>query len=314
MAHASLRIGIDLGGTKIEALALGPDGVELARRRVATPRIYEQTVGLLRGLVSALEAEAGAKTGVAGRASVGVGIPGTLSPATGLVKNANSTWLNGRPFDKDLQEALGRPVRIVNDANCFALSEATDGAAANADVVFGVIIGTGVGGAVVVDKRVLEGLQRVGGEWGHNPLPWPGDDERPGPECFCGKRGCLETFVSGPGLARDHEGVTGEALSTHEIAERAADGDAGARASYDRYVSRLARGLATVVNVVDPDVVVLGGGMSNLPTLPGDVEAVLPSYVFTDACCTRVVRNARGDSSGVRGAAWLSPAEPHPCA
>ena len=314
MSTPTLRIGIDLGGTKIEALALSGDGVELARRRIVTPRSYDQTVGLLRGLVSALEGDAATKTGSAQRARVGVGIPGTISPTTGLVKNANSTWLVGYPFDKDLEEALGRPVRLMNDANCFALSEATDGAGAGVDVVFGVIIGTGVGGGVVVKGHVLEGPQRIGGEWGHNPLPWPEDDERPGPECFCGMRGCLETFVSGPGLARDHQAVTGEALSTHEIAERVADGHGGARASYDRYVDRLARGLATVVNVVDPDVVVLGGGMSNLPTLPEDLQRALPSYVFTDACTTRVLRNTHGDASGVRGAAWLWPVEPDPAA
>ena len=321
MSSPTLRIGIDLGGTKIEALALSRDGVELARRRIETPRSYDETVGALRDIVSTLEQDAAAKMGAAAakagaaeRARVGVGMPGTVSPTTGLVKNANSTWLIGHPFDKDLEEALGRPVRLMNDANCFALSEATDGAGAGADVVFGVIIGTGVGGGVVVHKHVLEGPQRIGGEWGHNPLPWPKDNERPGTECFCGKRGCLETFVSGPGLARDHEAATGEALSTHEIAERAADGHVCARASYDRYVDRLARGLATVINVVDPNVVVLGGGMSNLPTLPEDLERALPSYVFTDAFSTRVVLNTHGDSSGVRGAVWLWPAEPDPSA
>ena len=309
MSTPTLRIGVDLGGTKIEALALGPDGVELARRRVATPGSYDQTLGLLCGLVSSLEADAATTTGSVTPASVGVGIPGAISPTTGLVKNSNSTWLNGRPFDDDLGRILGRPVRVLNDANCFAFSEATDGAGAGADVVFGIIIGTGVGGGVVVHKQVLEGPQRIGGEWGHNPLPWPNDAERPGPECACGKRGCLETYVSGPGFARDHEATTGEALSTHEIASRAAEGDAGASASYDRYVDRLARGLATVVNVVDPDVVVLGGGMSNLADLPEDLKHALAPYVFTDTCSTRVVRNVHGDSSGVRGAAWLWPAE-----
>ena len=308
MSTTTLRIGIDLGGTKIEALALGRDGAELARRRVATPRSYDQTLDLLGGLVCALEAEAAATTGSDERARVGVGIPGTIAPATGLVKNANSLWLNGHPFDRDLERALGRSVRVMNDANCFALSEATDGAGVGANVVFGVIIGTGVGGGLVVHGRVLEGPQRIAGEWGHNPLPWPKDDERPGSECFCGRRGCMETFVSGPGLARDHKAVTGEALSTYEIAERVAGGQADARASCDRYVDRLARGLATVVNVVDPDIVVLGGGMSNLPGLPGDLQAALASYVFTDVCSTRVVRNTHGDASGVRGAAWLWPA------
>jgi len=314
MSNPMFRIGIDLGGTKIEALALGQDGVELGRRRVATPSGYDQTLGLIRGLVSSLEADSAANTGAAGRASVGVGIPGTISPKTGLVKNANSAWLNGRPLDQDLERVLGRPVQVVNDANCFALSEATDGAGAGADVVFGVIIGTGVGGGVVVHRRVLEGPQRIGGEWGHNPLPWPRDDERSGPECFCGKRGCLETFVSGPGFARDHAMATGQTLSTHEIAKRAAEGQPAACASYDRYVDRLARGLATVVNVLDPDVVVLGGGMSNLPDLPEDLRHALPTYVFTDDCSTRIVRNYYGDSSGVRGAAWLWPVVPDPSA
>jgi fructokinase len=308
----TLRIGIDLGGTKIEALALASDGTELARRRVATPSHYDHTLGLLRGLVSALEGDSAAKIGAPQRAEVGVGIPGTLSPTTGLVKNANSAWLNGRPFDQDLGRVLGRPIRVANDANCFVLSEATDGAGAGADTVFGIIIGTGVGGGTVVHGRVLEGRQRIGGEWGHNPLPWPKDSERPGPECVCGKRGCLETFVSGPGFASDHEFVTGVTLSTHEIAEQVADGQPDACATYERYVDRLARGLATVVNVLDPDVVVLGGGMSNLPDLPDDVEHALPPFVFTNDCSTRVVRNVHGDASGVRGAAWLWPGEHDP--
>jgi fructokinase len=220
--------------------------------------------------------------------------------------------LNGRPFDQDLGRVLGRPIRVANDANCFVLSEATDGAGAGADTVFGIIIGTGVGGGTVVHGRVLEGRQRIGGEWGHNPLPWPKDSERPGPECVCGKRGCLETFVSGPGFASDHEFVTGVTLSTHEIAEQVADGQPDACATYERYVDRLARGLATVVNVLDPDVVVLGGGMSNLPDLPDDVEHALPPFVFTNDCSTRVVRNVHGDASGVRGAAWLWPGEHDP--
>ena len=310
MTLPTLRIGIDLGGTKIEALALASDGTELARRRVATPSYYDHTLGLLRGLVSALEGESAEKTGAAQRAEVGIGIPGTISPTTGLVKNANSAWLNGRPFDQDLGQVLGRTVRVANDANCFVLSEATDGAGAGADTVFGVIIGTGVGGGTVVHGRVLAGPQRIGGEWGHNPLPWPKDSERPGPECICGKRGCLETFVSGPGFANDHEVVTGVTLSTHQIAEQVADGQPDAYATYKRYVDRLARGLATVVNVLDPDVIVLGGGMSNLPDLPDDITHALPPFVYTDDCSTLVVRNVHGDSSGVRGAAWLWPAEP----
>ncbi|NJD19585.1 MAG: ROK family protein [Gemmatimonadetes bacterium] len=299
-----MRIGIDLGGTKIEAVALAPDGAERSRLRIPTPRDYEGTLQALADLVRRVEREA------CGTGPVGVGIPGTVSPVTGLVKNANSTWLIGHPLDRDLATRLGRPVRVMNDANCFALSEASDGAGAGADVVFGVILGTGVGGGVVVGGRPLPGAQLIAGEWGHNPLPWPADDERPGPPCYCGKHGCIETFVSGPGLERDHEQATGRAWTTHRVVEAMAAGDGGARAAYERYVGRLARGLATVVNVLDPDVVVLGGGMSNLPSLPGDVEASLGPWVFTDHVRTRVVRNVHGDSSGVRGAAWLWPSPP----
>lgn len=294
------RIGIDLGGTKIEALALDPEGVERFRLRVETPPSYEGTVQAISDLVAAADEACGATAD-----SVRVGIPGTISPATGLVKNANSTWLIGHAFDRDLEDALGRPVRVMNDANCFALSEATDGAGAGQHVVFGVILGTGVGGGLVVGGKVVEGRQHIGGEWGHNPLPWPEDQERPGPPCYCGQNGCIETFVSGPGMARDHEAVTGEALTTHEIAERFEAGDAQAATTMDHYVGRLARALATVINVVDPDVVVLGGGMSNLPGLAEGVSAALPAWVFTDEVTTKVVKNLHGDSSGVRGAAWL---------
>jgi fructokinase len=303
-AAAGLRIGIDLGGTKIEGLALGPGGIELARRRMATPRSYQATLDAIARLVAELEAAAG------GRAAVGVGMPGTISPATGKVKNANSTWLIGHRFDHDLAERLGRSVLLSNDANCFALSEAVDGAAAGAKVVFGVILGTGVGGGVVIDGRVLEGGQRVAGEWGHNPLPWPDVDERPGPSCYCGKQGCIETYLSGPGLERDHAQATGRAWTTYEIVEGLAAEDDGARAAYSRYVDRLARGLATVVNILDPDMVVLGGGMSNLPGLAQAVQAALPAWVFTDEVSTRVAKNLHGDSSGVRGAAWLWPEPP----
>lgn len=297
----ALRIGVDLGGTKIEAVGLAADGSEVARLRVPTPRDYAGSLDAIAGLVAEVERAAGA------RGSVGVGIPGTISPATGLVKNANSTWLIGHPLDVDLGKRLGRPVRVMNDANCFALSEASDGAAAGADVVFGVILGTGVGGGIVVHGRPLQGAQLIAGEWGHNPLPWPRDDERPGPLCYCGKRGCVETFLSGPGLERDHQEATGRGWTTHRIADAAGEGDQGAAEAMARYVDRLARGLATVVNVVDPDVVVLGGGMSNLPGLAARVEATLPAWVFTDEVRTRVVRNLHGDSSGVRGAAWLWP-------
>jgi fructokinase len=298
---APFRIGIDLGGTKIEAIALDAGGSERARIRADTPRDYDGTVSSLVDLVAAVESEIGA------RASVGVGIPGTISPASGLVKNANSTWLIGHPLDADLTKALERPVRIMNDANCFALSEASDGAAAGADVVFGVIIGTGVGGGIVVRGRVVEGHQSIGGEWGHNPLPWPRPEEAPGPSCYCGLAGCMETFVSGPGMVRDHEAVNGTRLETREIVSAAEGGDESAGATLERYADRLARGLATVVNVIDPDVVVLGGGMSNLPGLADSVQVRLEPFVFSDTCTTRVVRNLHGDSSGVRGAAWLWP-------
>jgi fructokinase len=303
----SFRIGIDLGGTKIEIVALASDGVEHARLRVDTPRDYPDTLEVLSALVTQVEIELEPEGSAGGSASIGLGIPGTISPVTGLVKNANSTWLIGHPLDRDLERVLGRPVRVANDANCFALSEAADGAGAGAETVFGVIIGTGVGGGLVVGGRLVEGLQRIGGEWGHNPLPWPTPEELPGPECFCGLNGCMETFVSGPGLVRDHAAVTGDRLTTHEIVERAEVGDSAAVASLNRYVDRMARGLASVINVVDPDVIVLGGGMSNVPDLAPRVERALPSYVFTDECLTRVRKNRHGDASGVRGAAWLWP-------
>ncbi len=311
MTGPTLRIGIDLGGTKIEGLALSRDGAEVARRRIETPKDYDQALLAVEGLIVFLEEAAGAAGGGAGRGSVGVGIPGTLSPATRLVKNSNSTWLNGHAFDKDLEAIVGRPVRVMNDANCFALSEATDGAGEGAVVVFGVILGTGVGAGIVVGGHVLEGLQGIGGEWGHNSLPWPTDGEWPGPDCYCGRKGCIETYVSGPGMERDHETATGRRLTTREIASRAAGGDDDAVATYGRYVDRLARGLAAVINVLDPEIVVLGGGMSNLPTLPEDVQGALPPHVFSDEVATRVLRNVHGDSSGVRGAAWLWPVDDH---
>ena len=311
MHGATLRIGIDLGGTKIEGLALGRDGAEVARRRIETPNDYEQTLLAIEGLISFLDDKASVVSGQQIRGSVGVGIPGTLSPATGLVKNSNSTWLNGQAFDKDLEAIMGRPIRVMNDANCFALSEATDGAGVGAAVVFGVILGTGVGAGIVVEGHVLEGHQGIGGEWGHNSLPWPKDGEWPGPDCYCGRKGCIETYVSGPGMVRDHEAVTGQRLSTREIVAKAAGDDDDAAASRSRYVDRLARGLACVINVLDPGIVVLGGGMSNLHALPEDVQTALPPYVFTDRVTTRVLRNVHGDSSGVRGAAWLWPADDH---
>jgi fructokinase len=297
-----MRIGVDLGGTKIEGVALADRGAIVARHRVPTPAGYAATLDALASLVAEVEHGAGA-TG-----PVGVGIPGTVVPATGLVKNANSVALNGQPFARDLAARLGRAVRVMNDANCFAISEAADGAGAGADVVFGVILGTGVGGGLVVHGRCLVGPNLIAGEWGHNPLPWPVGDETPGPPCYCGRRGCVETFLSGPGLARDHARVTGETRATHEIVRAADAGDPAARATMARYHDRLARALAVVINVVDPDVVVLGGGMSNVAGLADAASALLPRYVFSDTVVTRVVRNVHGDSSGVRGAAWLWPA------
>jgi fructokinase len=304
-----VRIGIDLGGTKIEAIALSPAGEEIARQRLATPRDYTASLDAIAGLVRELE-RAADRTG-----TVGVGIPGAVVPRTGLVKNANSTWLNGRPLGRDLEQRLGRPVRLMNDANCFALSEATDGAASGggAHVVFGVILGTGVGGGIVVDGRCLSGANLIAGEWGHNPLPWPTADEQPGPPCYCGKRGCVETWLSGPGFERDHAEHTGVTQSGREIARAAAGGDPDATATLTRYHDRLARALASLVNVLDPDVVVLGGGMSNMAGLPEAAAALLPRYLFAagaggEAVATRIVRAAHGDTSGVRGAAWLWPA------
>jgi len=301
------RIGIDLGGTKIEAIALSPDGAEIARRRVATPRDYGASLDAIAELVRELE-RAADEAG-----TVGVGIPGTVVPRTGLVKNANSTWLNGRPLGRDLEERLDRPVRLMNDANCFALSEATDGAAAGAPVVFGVILGTGVGGGIVVDGRCLSGANLIAGEWGHNPLPWLTPDEQPGPPCYCGKHGCVETWLSGPGFERDHAEHTGRTLPGREIARAVASGDPGAVATLARYHDRLARALASLINVLDPDVVVLGGGMSNVAGLAQATSALLPRYLFaagadSDPVVTHVVRAAHGDTSGVRGAAWLWPA------
>ncbi len=296
-----MRIGIDLGGTKIEGIALSDSGEILVRQRVSTPKGYDETVAAIAGLVQAIECEVG------GRGTVGMGIPGAIVPATGLVKNANSTWLIGQPLGRDLGAALEREVRITNDANCFALSEATDGAAAGAHVVFGVILGTGVGGGIVVGGECLTGVNLIAGEWGHNALPWVAADELPGPSCYCGQHGCIESWLSGPGFAKDHARVTGESHSAPDIARAAASGDAGAQASMARYHDRLARALSSVINLLDPDVIVLGGGMSNVPGLADAVTQLLPQHVFSDSVLTRVVRHQHGDSSGVRGAAWLWP-------
>jgi len=294
------RIGIDLGGTKIELAWLDAAGRVVLRRRVPTPvGDYAATVAAVAALVRDAERERGAT------ASVGVAMPGAISLATGLVKNANSTCLNGRPFKGDLEAALGREVRLANDANCFALSEAADGAAHGARVVFGVILGTGVGGGIVVDRRVLVGANAIAGEWGHNPLPMAGVDGDALPACYCGRRGCVETYLSGPGMAADHERHTGAPLAAVEIARRAAAGDAACEATLGRHEQRLARALASVVNVLDPDVIVLGGGLSNLARLYDSVPRLWGASVFSDEVRTRLVPPAHGDSSGVRGAAWL---------
>jgi fructokinase len=308
-----LRVGIDVGGTKIEAIALA-DGREHGRVRVDTPRHdYAATLNAIAALVNELERRAGT-TG-----TVGIGIPGTISSATGLVKNANSTWLIGRPLQRDLELHLGRQVRIANDANCFAISEAMDGAAHGADVVFGVIVGTGTGAGVVIRGHALTGANGIAGEWGHNALPWPTDDERPGPSCYCGKSGCIETFLSGPGMSADHERHTGRQELAPEIVAAADRGAAAAIAAMKRYEHRMARALAGVINVLDPDVIVLGGGMSNIERLYARVPRLWDDYVFaatgtraagmsgtgSSAIRTRLVRAKHGDASGVRGAAWL---------
>ena len=291
-----MRLGIDLGGTKTEIIALRDDGSELIRRRRATPQgNYDGTVETVAALVEEVERELGR------RGSVGVGIPGAVSAVTGRVKNANSTWLIGEPLQQDLEKALHREVRLANDANCFALSEAIDGAAAGAEVVFGVILGTGVGGGVVVRGHVLAGANRIAGEWGHNPLP----DSAPAPDCYCGRRGCVETFLSGPGLKKDHAGTTGQVLDPATIVAQAAAGDAACAATMQRYESRVALALAIVINIVDPDVIVLGGGLSNIDRLYTNVTRLWGEHVFSDHVATRLVKNRHGDSSGVRGAAWL---------
>jgi predicted NBD/HSP70 family sugar kinase len=296
-----VRIGVDLGGTKIEIVAIDDGGHERFRRRAASPRgDYPATIELVGALVE--EAER-----AAGKASVGIGMPGAISPASGLVKNANSTWLNGRPLREDLCARLAREVRLANDANCFALSEAIDGAGAGRPVVFGVIVGTGTGGGLVVDGRVVGGANAIGGEWGHNPLPWPEADEWPGPACYCGLTGCIETFFSGPGLSRDHQRATGQTHDAAAIARLADAGDAGAGATLSRYESRMARALAAIINVIDPDVIVLGGGISNIQRLYRTVPRLWAGHVFSDAVVTRLLPPVHGDASGVRGAAYLWP-------
>ena len=299
-----VRFGIDLGGTKTEIIALDDTGGELLRRRVLTPGDdYHAMLDTVAALVTDAERELHA------RGTVGIGTPGSMSRATGLLRGSNSVCLNGRPIKGDLEALLRREVHISNDANCFALSEAIDGAGRGQEVVFGVILGTGVGAGIVVRSHVLTGINAIAGEWGHNPLPWPTDEERPGPSCFCGLRGCIETFLSGPGMEHDHWAVTAQRASSHAIVTGAASGDAGCEATMQRYEQRLARALAHVINIVDPDVIVLGGGMSNIDRLYAKVPERWGRWVFSDRVDTRLVRHVHGDSSGVRGAAWLWPSE-----
>lgn len=297
-----MRLGIDLGGTKIAAVVLDGSGRVAWETRVPTPQgDYAGTVGAIETIVRAAESASG------GVCTVGVGMPGAISPATGLVKNANSVWLNGRPFKEDLERAIGREVRCANDANCLAISEAADGAAAGAEIVFGVILGTGAGGGLVVGGRPVTGANAVTGEWGHNPLPWPGDDERPGPACYCGRNGCLETFVSGPALAADYQRRGGAMMAAEDVVLAAATGDALAVGALAAWHARVARGLASVINVIDPDVIVVGGGLSRVSSLYEAVPAAWAHWIFSDRVATRLVPARFGDASGVRGAAWLWP-------
>ncbi|HZP86136.1 MAG TPA: ROK family protein [Burkholderiales bacterium] len=294
------RIGIDLGGTKTEIIVLAEDGKEVLRRRVPSPGgSYEATLTNIAQLVESVEAEVGA------RCAIGIGTPGAISLATGRLRNSNSTWLNGKPLGADLRTLLRREVRIENDANCFALAEAIDGAARGHAVVFGVILGTGVGGGIVMDGKLLVGANRIAGEWGHNALPWPEGSERPGPKCYCGRSGCIETFLSGWGLSHDHEGITGVSLVAEEIVRAAQTGELCSLATLERYEQRLAKALAHVINILDPHAIVLGGGLSNIERLYETVPRLWRSWVFCDRVDTLLLRNLHGDSGGVRGAAWL---------
>ena len=300
-----MRIGVDLGGTKIEAIVISPSGREVARKRVPAPHgNYDNTIAAIRDLVLAIEAEVGIAA-----TPVGMGIPGATSPQTGLFKNGNSTWLIGHPIDTDLAAALGRPVRVANDANCFALSEAIDGAARGAESVFGVILGTGTGGGLVVRQRVQVGRNGIAGEWGHNPLPWADDSERPGPACYCGHSGCIETFLSGGALVRTYRHEIGKDpgpdVDAPWVHRAALKGDAAAQAAFDKYTNRLARALAHIINIFDPDVIVLGGGLSRVEGLVAALPEAIAPHVFSDAFDTPVRASRHGDASGVRGAAWL---------
>jgi len=295
------KIGIDLGGTKIEIAVLDERNHTVLRRRIATPAgDYDAIVSAIAGLVREAESQLGPADGI------GIGTPGMASVETGLMKNANSTALIGKALQRDVEERLQRSVRMTNDANCFALSESVDGAAAGAHTVFAVILGTGVGGGIAIGGRILEGPNRIAGEWGHNPLPWPRERETPGPACYCGKHGCIETFLSGPALAREYRAASGSAAEPAEIASRAVQGDAVALACMETYEDRVARALASVINILDPDAIVLGGGVSNIGRLYERLPAILPAYVFSDSVRTRIIRAAHGDSSGVRGAAMLA--------
>lgn len=294
---ASYRIGIDFGGTKIEIAALGMDGAELIRRRIINPGNYTAAIQAMCDLIQGVDKELG------GTGTVGIGIPGSISPDIGVIKNANATWLNNQPLNRDMSEALGREVRIENDANCFALSEAIDGAGAGFHSVFGVIIGTGMGAGIVIDRKLLIGRNHIAGEWGHTPLPWPRLEEFPMPKCFCGNEGCMERFLSGSALAQDWKGP-GHLSAAHIEAEAEA-GDLTAIGALDRYMDRMARACAMAINFMDPDVIVLGGGVSNLDTLYERVPHLMRRYIITPDCRTPIVRNRHGDSSGVRGAAWL---------
>lgn len=298
-----MRIGIDLGGTKIEGIAIDSGGTELTRQRIATPSRYSSTLDAIRELVNKVERD----TGQVG--TVGIAHPGSISPTSGLMRNANSTWLNNRPFNTDLEACLSRPVRTANDADCFALSEASDGAGADEHIVFGVIIGTGVGGGIVIDGKLVSGAQKIAGEWGHNPLPWPEASELKCPQCWCGQYQCIEGWLSGPGMSADFARETGTSMSARDIFAASNSGDPGAVRATRRYAHRLARALASVVNLIDPGVIVLGGGVSNAAGLCQAVQSYLPDFVFSDQVQTRIVVNTHGDSSGVRGAAWLWPAQ-----
>ena len=296
----ALRLGIDLGGTKIAAVVLASDGAVRWEQRIPSPRDnYDATLEALAGLVREGESAVGETC------SIGIGMPGAISPVTGLVKNANSTWLNGRPLKDDLERRLAREVRLANDANCLAVSEATDGAAAGAHVVFGVILGTGTGAGIAIDGLVLTGANAIGGEWGHNPLPWPTDDERPGPGCYCGRHGCIETFLSGPALAAAYRRACGSTVTGEEVVVRAGRAEPAAAQVLDTWLLQLARALATIINVLDPDVVVVGGGLSNISRIYDEVPRRWGRFIFSDQVTTRIVPAKFGDASGVRGAAWL---------